>query len=318
MNIIKRFALFLVAATNRNKLVYTQWDYSRNKLMRMFFRMLALPGGVFRYFFPRKCPGREGLAFVLIAKNEAPYIAEWIDFHAKQGVSHFIIYDNESTDNFHEVLKPYISSGLVSYHTIKGRPRQLDAYNMALHDYGEKFKYMGFIDTDEFVFVRNSPGGGGGIGSLRRFLDEFMTSHPKAGGIGINWCMFGSNGHITKPEGGVIKNYTMRAEDDFPAHHAIKTICDPMKVLSFVNVHFPDYCRGFCNMSESEEIISGPGSRTISFSKIRINHYYTKSKEEYIEKKNKGRADNMQERDMQAFYDCDRNIIHDTEILSRV
>ncbi|MBQ7543421.1 MAG: glycosyltransferase family 2 protein [Synergistaceae bacterium] len=114
------------------------------------------------YFRAKNMPGRKGLAFVLIAKNEAPYIAEWIGFHRKQGVSHFIIYDNESTDNFREVLSPYIDAGLVTYHAIRGKARQIDAYNMALHDYGHKFKYMGFIDADEFMFVRNSTNGGGG------------------------------------------------------------------------------------------------------------------------------------------------------------
>ncbi|MBR0151243.1 MAG: glycosyltransferase family 2 protein [Synergistaceae bacterium] len=79
-----------------------------------------------------------------------------------------MIYDNESTDNFREVLEPYIQSGLVTYHLIKGRARQLDAYNMAVHDYGRKFRYMGLIDADEFVFVRRNPyrGGGGGIISM--------------------------------------------------------------------------------------------------------------------------------------------------------
>lgn len=118
---------------------------------------------LFKYFIYRDIPGREGLAFVLIAKNEAPYIEEWINFHHKQGVSHFIIYDNDSTDNFHEVLKPYIDSGLVTYKLLSGKARQLDAYNMALHDYGRKFKYMAMIDADEFMFVRRNTYTGGGI-----------------------------------------------------------------------------------------------------------------------------------------------------------
>mgnify|MGYP002625095428 CR=1 FL=1 len=311
-----KYFLFLMAATNRNKLVYTQWDYSVNRIMRIAFRVLALPEGLFRYFFPRKCPGREGLAFVLIAKNEAPYIEEWINFHVKQGVTHFIIYDNESTDNFREVLRPYIASGLVTYHAINGKKRQLDVYNMALHDYGDKFRYMGFIDTDEFVFVRNLRGGG--ISSLCTFLDEFMTSHPNAGGIGVNWCMFGSNGHITKPEGGVLENYTMRAEDNFGGHHAIKTICDPMKVLGFTNVHFPIYCRGFCNMNEAGDVVEGSGTKAVSFSRIRINHYYTKSKEEFMQKRDKGRADSLVMRSMTEFDKNDQNVIRDVEILSCV
>ena len=75
---------------------------------------------------------REGLAFVLSAKNEAPYIEEWINFHLKQGVSYFLIYDDyDSTDNLHDVLREYIDSGLVTYHIIKGGlVRQTDIYNM--------------------------------------------------------------------------------------------------------------------------------------------------------------------------------------------
>ena len=99
---------------------------------------------------------------MLIAKNEATYIKEWLDFHIKQGVSKFIIYDNESTDNFREVLSPYIEAGIVIYDVIKGKRRQIDAYNMALNKYRRKFKYMGFIDADEFVFARNNTYGGGG------------------------------------------------------------------------------------------------------------------------------------------------------------
>ena len=126
-------------------------------------KILVTPFCIFKFFHVRNVPGREGLAFVLIAKNEAPYIKEWLDFHIKQGVNHFIIYDNESTDNFHEILAPYIASGVVTYHTINGIMRQRDAYNMAVNDYAYRFKYMGFIDADEFVFVRNNTYGGGGM-----------------------------------------------------------------------------------------------------------------------------------------------------------
>ena len=57
------------------------------------------------------------LAVCAIAKNEGPYFQEWIEWHRKQGVEKFYIYDNESTDCTKEVLKPYIESGLVEYTT---------------------------------------------------------------------------------------------------------------------------------------------------------------------------------------------------------
>ena len=38
------------------------------------------------------------LAVCAIAKNEGPYFREWIEWHRKQGVEKFYIYDNESND----------------------------------------------------------------------------------------------------------------------------------------------------------------------------------------------------------------------------
>lgn len=118
----------------------------------------------------------------------------------------------------------------MSYHLITDRLRQRDAYNKALHDYGRRFRYLGIIDADEFLFVRNSADGG--VGNLYSFVDKFMASHPNAGGLAVNWCIFGSNGHKTKPDGGVLENYTKRAQDNFSAHEVIKTICDPAKVFN--------------------------------------------------------------------------------------
>lgn len=69
---------------------------------------------------------------VSISKNEAPYIKEWIEFHKLVGFTKFYFYDNESEDNTVDILKPYIDSGLVEYTLIKGKGRQLDAYNDAI------------------------------------------------------------------------------------------------------------------------------------------------------------------------------------------
>ena len=165
MNLWHGIKTIINAGGNRNPLVFSiRPEYMRN--MRRALKLLFSPSSVWMYLFPPLSSSNErtGLALVLIAKNEAPYIEEWINFHHKQGVSHFIIYDNESKDKFHEVLKPYIESGLVTYHLLPGRIRQLDAYNMAVHNYGHKFRYMGILDADEFVFVRNNTYGGGGVG----------------------------------------------------------------------------------------------------------------------------------------------------------
>ena len=296
--------------------VYNCRGWTSNKYIRNFLKVIVSPLYLFKYFIYRDIPGREGLAFVLIAKNEAPYIEEWIHFHHKQGVSHFIIYDNDSTDNFHEVLKPYIDSGLVTYKLLSGKARQLDAYNMALHDYGRKFKYMAMIDADEFMFVRRNTYTGVGH-YLYAFVDGFMKAHPNAGGLAVNWCMFGSNGHISKPEGEVLENYTRSAKNDMNLrdNHVIKTVFDPAKAVSFISDHFPIYRIGFNNLDETGRITYGTHTQEVHYDMIRINHYFTKSREEFIAKRSRGRADGAGMLSMEEFDSHDHNEAEDTEIL---
>lgn len=158
----------IMKISDRNYLVCSCRGLTSNVTFRRLAKILVTPYCLAGYMltsladalFP---PKRHGLALVLIVRNEASYIREWLDFHAAQGVSHFIIYDNESTDNLREVLAPYESSGLVTYSTIKGTCRQVDAYNMALSKYGRSFRYIGFIDCDEFLFIRKNTHGGGGM-----------------------------------------------------------------------------------------------------------------------------------------------------------
>ena len=315
-------ARLMYRASDGSPLVYHCRDYTMNGFVRTLMKYLVFPFRICRYFLGRKdIPGREGLAFVLIAKNEASYIKEWLDFHIKQGVSKFIIYDNESTDNFREVLQPYIESGIVIYDIIRGKRRQTDAYNMALNKYRYMFKYMGFIDADEFVFVRNNTYGGGGHCDLVTFMNDFMAAHPNAGGLGINWLVFGSSHHEKRPAGGVIENFTMCAERDFMPNRHIKTICDPVKAIS-AGAHYTMYSRGFHNLDENGEIIGGALSGQPHFEKIRINHYFCKSKDEYIAIKMK-RGDvalgiSSKNTTLNVFNSHDRNEVIDTEILSHV
>lgn len=171
---------------------------------------------------------RGGVAICCIVKNEAPYIKEWIEFHLLVGASMFFIYDNESTDNLKEILKPYIEDGIVIYAYVKGTAMQFPVYNDCIANYKNCCDWIAFIDADEFLMpVRND--------SLSEILDDFKTY----AGIGINWVVFDSNGHDKKPDGLVIENYT-RVEADFDCERCrvIKSIVNPRKVKFCYHPHF--------------------------------------------------------------------------------
>lgn len=59
-------------------------------------------------------PRKYFLTMATCIKNEGRYLDEWISYYIYQGVEHFYLNDDESTDNTKEILKPYIDKGYVT------------------------------------------------------------------------------------------------------------------------------------------------------------------------------------------------------------
>ena len=155
------------------------------------------------------------LSLTLIVKNEAFYIKEWIEFHRMIGVTHFYIYDNESSDDLYKKLSSYISQGIVTYTywPTKGvystrLEAQLAAYNDSLYKYKYDTKYMGFIDVDEFIVPVNRK-------NIIEVIDDIFYRYENCGGIGINWRVYGSSYNEKKIDGLVVENYKYRAYDNY-------------------------------------------------------------------------------------------------------
>ena len=54
------------------------------------------------------------LSIGALFKNESHSIKEWLEHYLYQGVEHFYLVDDDSTDNTREILKPYVEKGIVS------------------------------------------------------------------------------------------------------------------------------------------------------------------------------------------------------------
>jgi len=136
-----------------------------------FEKKLERNGENFKYY----------LASALIIKNEAHYIAEWLEFHKLVGVEHFYIYDNESTDNLKEILEPYIKSGLVDYTYFPGKVMQTPAYHAAIEKCKFETKWLAIHDTDEFF-----------VPYKHENLQDWLREFPKnAAQILVGWKFFG-------------------------------------------------------------------------------------------------------------------------------
>lgn len=255
------------------------------------------------------------LAIVCIAKNEGAYIKEWIEYHLLQGIEQFYIYDNESPDDMKHVLAPYIKSGIVTYHLIEGKGKQLDAYNDAINRYKNEVKYLCFIDVDEFLVQEKAEK------SIVEIINIIMKKNYRSGGIAVNWRMYGSSGYAKKQKGSVLETFLYRGSNEAKGNECIKTIANPRYIKKYEHVHFPTYVTGFNNIDENGKIVLGWYNKITQTKVIRINHYFTKSEEEWIERRKNGKADTEDDNDkrtMQEFYLHDNNDVFDPIMMKYV
>ncbi len=254
------------------------------------------------------------LAVVAILKNEGAYLKEWLDYHLLAGVDHFYLYDNESPDNQAEVAAPYVEAGLVDYFHAPGKVMQMAAYNDAVKNFKFHCRYMAFIDLDEFIFPKTNQ-------SIVETLDEILSQNPNAAGVAINWQMFGSGGQETADlSRGVLERFTQRAPVDWTPNNlgnaSVKTVANPRKINFLIYPHHANYFEGLHAVNENGKIVPNYLNNPVTVDKIVVNHYYTKSKDEFFQKIQRGRSDiPVNTYDMQIFDRFDCNEVFDDGIL---
>lgn len=226
------------------------------------------------------------IALVLIVKNESRYIGEWLEYHYRIGVDKFYIYNNDSEDRAEllKILDPWIQAGVVDFEDASGKYRQMPVYNDAIERHRFDCRYMGFIDTDEFIYIKNGK-------TLPEFLNDHFSHDIHVAGLGINWKLFGSSGKQNYEPIDVIERFTMRAADNYQHHRVIKSIVNPRRVVQFELAHSATYMLSSLCDNEQHVPVTICYSEEKSMESIQCNHYFTKSVEEYLKKILKGRAD---------------------------
>lgn len=219
------------------------------------------------------------LSLCLMVKDENSYLQEWLDYHILQGVEHFWIYDNESAEPVAATLKAYIDRGWATVNTINGRAMQMYAYDHCVQTYGLLSKWIGFIDTDEFFVVHDG-----------RPLGAFMRDFEAFSGLAVSSLFFGYGGNKIRPAGGQIAAYRRRAPDKFSYNRLVKSIIKPETVKFPVSPHtffFKENC--YCVNEDFNRVDAQDYPCHVK--KIQLNHYFTRSEEEWNLKLTRGRGD---------------------------
>lgn len=222
------------------------------------------------------------LAVCLIVRNEAEYIDEWLAYHRAVGVERFLIYNNNSTDRTAEVVEGwngFRSVRLMHWPTIPG---QLAAYSHALESFRETAEWCAFIDCDEFL----CPQADFALPEVLARLDD------GCGALYVHWLMFGSSGQVVRAPGRVTERFVRRGRNDFGPNCIGKTIVRMRRALHVPNPHIVQ-CEGRMVNDAGEEIDQTQYGyhRAPSHRLLAVNHYFTKSLEEWHERRSRGKAD---------------------------
>lgn len=247
------------------------------------------------------------LSVAAILKDESAYIVEWIEYHLLIGVEHFYLFNNDSTDGLHEVIKKYVDDGVVTIIDVHGQGIQLPVYREGIEIAKNETEWLAVLDLDEFL-VNVDP-----ASSILDFLEQ---QPEKISQILVGWMIFGSSGLIQKENGLVIDRFRMHADNEFIADY--KPIVRPNRVLTVPTPHWMEVFgttidetgKQLYRYPNTDIKISLPASK----SKIRINHYYSKSLEEFENKIKRGDVLDPQIRTykMNDFKDHDQNVVQDS------
>lgn len=219
------------------------------------------------------------LAVVVIAKDEGPYFKEWLDWHISKGVEKFYVYDNESSDETKEVLRPYIEKGIVDYTYFPGYRMQMAAYDDCLKKHRYDTRWLAVIDMDEFIVPLKD-------GSIPEYLRK-LEKYPV---VEINWLCYGSGGEKEKRPGGVMERFKKHAVSENELNCHVKSIIDPRRVYGMIGCHEAARINGKAADSHGDSVRIPWRKRKPQHDVIKINHYAVRSYEEFMEKRNRGRA----------------------------
>ncbi|MFT4183446.1 MAG: glycosyltransferase family 92 protein [Rhizobium sp.] len=238
---------------------------------------------------PKPQEGRHGIAIAACVKDEASYIEEWVRFHRAVGIRHFYIYDNGSTDNTRAILRDLLDEDALTIIPWAGWMKdaatetrlngQVIVFAHAILNFGGAYRWMAFIDVDEFLLPKEG-----------QTVEQALAAVGDFPNVSLPWHMFATSGHEKRPDGPLTLNYTMRGTDPMTRKENVsnfKCIVDPCEVTE-VSVHqfktreFDDLTANDAGKRFTRRARKSPDFYSNRF--LQLNHYYTKSREELMAK----------------------------------
>lgn len=231
------------------------------------------------------------LSFVTNFKNEQAYLKEWLDYHIQVGVNHFYLFNQDGSEESRKILAPYEEAGYVTQHiwTHFGDKYEGPTYFFqkdrnhlgnihAVQKHRHESVWMLKIDVDEFLFSKNPDK------SIHDIIKEYNPGIINR--IRIPRIDFGSSGLLSPTVDGILKPFVFRE-----ANSSNYKDCASTQFLSSNSRCFSQHYWAYTWFNRGHAITFGDEDE------LRINHYYSKSKQEYFERQNISRGRKISEED---------------------
>ena len=223
-----------------------------------------------------------------LGKEENRYIREFVEFYEKHGIDKIFLYDNNDVDgeNFDEVIKDYINKGFVEVLNWRGTKKTqfiiLDDCYRRNKDY---YDWLFFYDIDEYIHLKN-------YNNIKQFLNEKKFKNCQK--IYLNWVIHTDNNLIHYDNRTLHERFPdiepNAKEKKKGVEHRVKCILrghnknNDISCWELISKKYKG-CNGY---GKKAKLINRAYMKNSDFENYYIDHYYSKSVEEFVKKVNKG------------------------------
>lgn len=225
-------------------------------------------------------------------KNENSYALDFIKYHRYIGVDHFVIFDREYNE-LKELTKDMDYVEVIHFPDIPENIH-MEGFGQLIKINKSKTKWLACIDADQAI-----------VPVKTNDVKEILKDYEDFACLQINWKTFGSSHHIKREAGSLYERFLLRAKDDCIYNAHTQFICQPDRALGFMTPepHYPHLRNNEIQVNTNKEeidinkVVELNPYTPLSFNvpplhdTLWVAHYTNKSKEEWEQKNNKGRAD---------------------------
>ncbi len=236
---------------------------------------------------------RHFLSMVAVVRDEDGYLEEWVRYHIEEmGFGHFYIYDNESRVPVREYLEGIGFQYLDRVTVIPwGTTRwtQQDAYSDFLEKYSHDTKWFLAADPDEYVVLKDGS----------RTLTGFLGENGQYATIKCLWKHYNANGQAEKTPGTDMGRFT-QATGWEGWKHGGKKFAQSNRIARFQS-YVPIERRG-------ARVLDWGDAAAAGF--FQLNHYFTRSWEEWKQKIQRGSSNPGYRRRLSMFFELNPDMAY--------